>query len=100
LKGNNVNFSEALEKIKLGKAVAREGWNGKGMWIAHSPGCSKLPAENFWSVAGKEYAENCGGFVTVLPALIMRNAKGQIVMGWLASQEDMLACDWEVVEPK
>ena len=27
------NFGEALEALKQGKKVAREGWNGKGMFL-------------------------------------------------------------------
>ncbi len=92
-----MDFSQALDELKAGNAVARSGWNGKGMWIAYSPGAPALPATSFWSHAGKRYAESIGGAVEVLPAIIMRNARGQIVMGWLASQEDMLAEDWAVV---
>jgi hypothetical protein len=28
-----MNFGEALENLKKGNKVAREGWNGKGMWL-------------------------------------------------------------------
>lgn len=28
-----MNFSEALDKLKEGCAISREGWNGKGMYI-------------------------------------------------------------------
>ena len=39
-----------------------------------------------------------GGTVKVMPYVTMKTANGAIVMGWLASQTDMLAEDWEVVE--
>ena len=29
----NMTFGEALEAIKKGELVCREGWNGKGMFI-------------------------------------------------------------------
>ena len=32
-----MNFGQAIEALKAGKKVAREGWNGKGMWIALMP---------------------------------------------------------------
>jgi hypothetical protein len=32
-----MDFGEALKELKNGKKVAREGWNGKGMWIASMP---------------------------------------------------------------
>lgn len=92
-----MDFSRALDELKAGNAVSRSGWNG--MWIAYSPGTPALPAASFWSYAGKKYATRRGGVVKVLPILIKRNMRGEIVMGWLASQEDILADDWGVVEP-
>lgn len=93
-----MDFSKALDEVKCGNRVARSGWNGKDMWIAYSPGCEALKAENFWSYQGKKYAEEQGGSVEVLPLLIMKTADGKILMGWLASQADMLAEDWEIVQ--
>lgn len=87
----------AMRKIQQGERVARQGWNGKAMWISFTPGNPALEAEKFWSPANKRWAEQNGGTAEVLPAITMRNARGQIVMGWLASQEDLLATDWFVV---
>ena len=28
-----VSFSDALIALKAGKKIAREGWNGKGLWV-------------------------------------------------------------------
>jgi hypothetical protein len=89
-----VNFGVALEHIKMGGKAAREGWNGKDMWIAYSPGAYALPADKFWSPANKEYAERNGGTAEVLPCITMKTADGKILMGWLASQSDMLTMDW------
>ena len=36
-KQENMNFGEALEKLKQREKVAREGWNGKGMYITLIP---------------------------------------------------------------
>lgn len=87
-------FGLALEHIKAGGRAARQGWNGKGMWIAYSPGSEALPADNFWSPSNKAYAEAEGGTAKVLPCITMKTADGAILMGWLASQTDMLAEDW------
>jgi hypothetical protein len=35
-----MDFSQALIELKAGKRIAREGWNGKGMWLAMSPWCT------------------------------------------------------------
>lgn len=93
-----LTFGVAISFAKQGHKVARSGWNEKGMWVAYSPGSEALPATAFWSTANKEYAESVGGSVKVLPCLTMKTATGEILMGWLASQSDMLADDWMVVE--
>lgn len=94
-----MDFSDALLALKDGAAVARTGWNGKAMWIAYSPGSEKLPADKFWSTANRRYAESRGGNADVLPCITMKTAAGEILMGWLASQSDMLAEDWGIVSP-
>jgi len=93
-----MTFGLAIEAAKMGKAIQREGWNGKGMFVAYSPGSNALPADRFWSPANKEYVENNGGTCDVLPCLTMKTADNKILMGWLASQTDMLAEDWQIVE--
>ena len=46
----------------------------------------------------KEYAKQMGGTAKMMPYVTMKAADGTLVIGWLASQTDMLAEDWEVVE--
>lgn len=90
-----MNFGEALEELKTGQKVARSGWNGKGMFLAHSPGAIDLPADKFWAGPNREFAERNGGKATVLPYITMKTADGCIVP-WLASQTDILAEDWNI----
>ena len=33
----NLNFGEAIEAVKEGKLISREGWNGKGMFVFMRP---------------------------------------------------------------
>lgn len=95
----NMSFGLAIEALKAGKKVARAGWNGKGMWLSLScNGARKVAAENFWSPPNAAYAQEQGGAATVLPSITMKTATGEILMGWLASQTDVLAEDWAVVE--
>lgn len=90
-----MNFGEALELMKQGKKVCRSGWNGKGMFIVRQKGypdgiaCNKNTAEAF----GIEE----GTIIKVTPYLMMKAADGTLVTGWLASQTDMLAEDWQEV---
>ena len=95
-----MTFGLAIEALKLGKKVARAGWNGKGMWLSYSPGAPALPYDKFWfwSKTNCEYAYENGGSAEVLPCITMKTATGEILMGWLASQTDMLADDWLIVE--
>lgn len=94
-----MSFGHAIAAMKSGERVARAGWNGKGMWIAISGpnGPREIAYENFWSKHASEHARLNGGSAAVLPCIIMKTAGGEILMGWLASQTDMLADDWTIV---
>lgn len=91
-------FGLAIEAAKKGLKIARKGWNGKDMWVSVSPGCKSFPASSFWNPAAALFAISNGGFADVPPYFIMKTADGKIQMGWLASQADMLADDWYIVE--
>ena len=93
---DGMTFGLALEALKKGLRVSRSGWNGKGMWLALSPGTSGLPPERFWAKPNADYAREKGS-ADVLPYITMKTATGEILMGWLASQTDMLAEDWVLV---
>jgi hypothetical protein len=71
-----MDFSVALDELKLGRRVARKGWNGKGMWLE-----LQVPDANS---------------KMTLPYIYMSTAQGDLVP-WLASQTDLLAEDWEDV---
>ena len=55
-----------------------------------------VAAASFWSSNNRKYALDNGGYAKVLPCITMKTATGEILMGWLASQTDMLADDWQV----
>ena len=98
-----MDFGGAIRALKQGSRVAREGWNGKGMWLSLSGplGGRLIPHTAFWSKNNADYAAQRieqEGHATVLPCITMKTATGEILMGWLASQTDMLAEDWVVVE--
>lgn len=89
----------AVKQLRDGKRVRRSGWNGKGMWLSLS--CSwtrSVLADNFWSENNAAYAREQGGSAKVLPCVTMKTATGEILMGWLCSQTDLLATDWELAE--
>ena len=88
------DFGEALKHLKEGKAVARKGWNGKGMFITLQNG-SEVSGNDMRNEPAKNHYGN--NKVKVCPHIDMKAADGSYVVGWLASQTDMLAEDWDIV---
>lgn len=84
-----MNFGEALEALKAGKRVARAGWNGKSQYIELASNIS------YKNAAGE--IVNCEHDAIGNKAIAFVGTSG-VQMGWLASQADMLATDWNVVE--
>lgn len=88
----NLSFGHALEALKSGEKVARKGWNGKGMFIFLVKGSTfKVNRAPLLGI----YAE--GTEISYCPHIDMRTVDGSVVP-WLASQSDMLAIDWFLVE--
>jgi hypothetical protein len=87
----SLTFGVALEALKKGLRVAREGWNGKGMWLYLISGSELQSALKYGF--GEYLMEP-----TIVASIAMKTADNKIVIGWLASQTDMLAEDWTVVE--
>lgn len=92
-----MTFGLAIEAMKTGLKVARRGWNGKGMFIYITPG-STVPRRCLRWETAKALEETVGPTVTFGGHIDMKAADGDIVVGWLASQTDMLAEDWYVIE--
>lgn len=86
-----MNFGQALEALKIGQKVAREGWNGKGMFLFLVPG-SQFQV-NHAPLLGI-YPE--GTTINYHAHIDMKTAQDTVVP-WLASQTDVLAEDWAVI---
>lgn len=96
---NRMTFGDALVMLKAGQRVARTGWNGKGMWLAYTPGTKFAPVHAKPGHAAAFRAKEAPHEdVHLLPHIDMRAADGSMVIGWLASQTDMLAEDWVLVD--
>lgn len=89
-----ITFGEAIVALKAGKRVARLGWNGKGMWLALTPGSVINASEARSGAALAKATADPVGTITIGAHIDMHAADGSIVVGWLASQTDMLAEDW------
>lgn len=90
LDGTAMTFGIAIEALKKGKRVARAGWNGKGMWLGLVLGYDYTHPDK-----GKAIVHTLG--CQKLPWIGMKTADNKFVP-WLASQTDVLAEDWQIVE--
>lgn len=75
-----MNIGSVIKTLRDGKRCARQGWNGKGMWL-----CLQVPDEHSKMTLPYIYIEYPVGH-PAYPA-------GSRVP-WLASQTDILAEDW------
>jgi hypothetical protein len=95
-------FGEAIEAMNNGLMVSRSGWNGKNMFVYKTVGniVSKDFIPKFASLpqSVKYFLERKDGDVVFHPSITMYTAAGEMQPGWLASQADILAQDWGVVE--
>lgn len=83
-----LDFGQALILLKRGFKVARAGWNGKGMWLRYVDPYTDSQYRVIETAEARE---------TLLPYIGMKTADNKFVP-WLASQTDMLAEDWMLVE--
>ena len=82
----DMTFGSAIQDLKNGHKVARKGWNGKGMFLM-------LVAD--WTVHS-DYINDVKGLLPV--AWIGMKTVDDCFVPWLASQTDMLAEDWEIIQ--
>lgn len=75
-----MDFSSALQNLKDGKHVQRQGWNGKGMFLFLIPANSIVVNERKLS-----------------PFIAIKDAQDNLVP-WFASQADLLAEDWQLAQ--
>jgi hypothetical protein len=73
----HLSFSLALEAMKAGRRITRRGWNGTTQWL-------KIQRPDAHSKMS-------------LPYIFISTTQGELVP-WVASQTDLLAEDWELVE--
>ena len=85
----NMTFGNALDALKAGHCVAREGWNGKHQFVQLATCISYKGAAGEIVICHHNAIGN--------NALAFIGTSG-VQMGWLASQADMLAEDWYIVE--
>jgi hypothetical protein len=88
---DGMSFGLAIEALKKGKRVARTGWNGKGMFLYIVKGAELQSGLKY----GFGEYQNEPRFVD---SICMKAANNDLVVGWLASQTDVLADDWQIAD--
>lgn len=83
----------AVDQLKSGNKVRRSGWNGKGMWLGYVPEGQYLVRVLQSGGKGLDAVHEDKH----LPFILMSTTDSRVVP-WLASQTDLLAEDWELVE--
>jgi len=74
------SFGWALDQLREGRVVYRDGWNGKGMWLK-----LQIPDENSKMTLPYIYIEYPQGH---------QSYPNGCRVPWLASQTDLLSNDW------
>ncbi len=92
-----MTFGDAILLLKQGSRVSRQGWNGKGMYLALQPG-SVIEADQARGGVALCLAESGEETIVISPHIDMKAADGTCIVGWLASQTDILAEDWVIVD--
>lgn len=98
---NKFNFGIALRYLQEGKAVARSGWNGKGMFVVKQipaqigldiiPKMQSLPQSAKDILLGREQP------ISYTNQMLIINADGR-ADSWVPSSSDCFAEDWNIVE--
>jgi len=97
---NAMPFGHAIEALKKGLKVCRKDWNGGNGMFVYLVNGTNIPKENLRNEC-KEHVGPLvldGASVDLCSHIDMKAVDGSIVVGWLASQTDMLADDWMVVD--
>ena len=85
-----MNFGEAVNNVKNGHKIAREGWNGKGMFVVY------VPEEN---IDLTEQQEKMFGASNIIlnEHFLIKNVNNTLST-WVPSINDCLVEDWYVIE--
>lgn len=86
---HNMSFGLAIEMAKMGQKIQRAGWNGKDQYVELATCISYKTASGEHVNVQHDSIGNA--------ALAFVGTSG-VQIGWLASQADMLAHDWRIVE--
>ena len=98
----SVNFGGAIDLLKAGLAVRRNGWNGKGLFIvkqvpAHITGDIILKMQSLPKSAKDILMSRENPHIDYTNQMLIINPDGR-ADSWVPSSSDVFAEDWEVVD--
>lgn len=99
---DEMDFGNAIKALKLGKAIRRKGWNGKGLFVvkqvpAHIES-DIIPKMQSLPQSAKDLILAGKGFVDYTSQCLIYNENNGRADSWVPSISDVFAEDWEVVE--
>lgn len=97
----NKNFGQAIEALKQGKRIARQGWNGKGMFVFKqvpaNVGIQYVPNMQSLPTAIKDEFVKRGTDISYSNQMCIVKADNTID-SWVASSSDTFAEDWVILD--
>jgi hypothetical protein len=84
-----MDFGSAIRALKDGKKVARKNWNGKGQYVFLA---DSVGFHTFADLSDSKDVKETHDM------LVIKTSNNVFQPGWLATQSDMLAEDWMIVE--
>lgn len=99
---STMRFEEALRYLRIGKRIARKGWNGANQYVYLTKGSTvpfdSLKEETYahYTLDEKRNIDHVN--VNIKDHLDLKNAQDEIIIGWVPTQSDLLADDWYIVE--
>ena len=98
---DELTFGLAIEALKMGKLVARKGWNGKGMFVM-----KQIPAEIGLDIIPKMQSVQQAAKDKIIKSGVTLKYQNQMLIikpdgtadSWVPSSSDVLAEDWMIIE--
>ena len=95
-----MNFGKAIEALKEGKLVTRDGWNGKGMFVMKQIpaeiGLDIIPRMQSVQQSAKDVLINRGTTLKYENQMLIIKLDGT-ADSWVASSSDIFAEDWVIL---
>ena len=94
-----MTFGETLIALQDGKKVAREGWNGKNMFLILNGGYTVLNKDARPGHLDESFLNSQGvSSLNICPHIDMWTAQKELSVGWRPTNVDMFTNDWKIID--